>query len=75
MEDGQLVGTVDGVLGIVTGVLLGLARIIGQTAPLILGPYTKDIATNLFGGLMPTLPTMVTNDSALQTAVDRVSPP
>ncbi len=40
--------------GIVTGVLLGLARVMGETAPLlILGPYTKSIATNLFGGLMP----------------------
>ena len=61
--------------GIVTGVLLGLARIMGETAPLlILGPYTKDIATNLFGGLMPTLPTMINNDrqQALQPAVDRV---
>jgi phosphate transport system permease protein len=61
--------------GIVTGVLLGLARIMGETAPLlILGPYTKDIATNLFGGLMPTLPTMINIDrqQALQPAVDRV---
>ncbi len=39
--------------GIVTGILLGLARVMGETAPLlILGPYTKVIATNLFGGLM-----------------------
>jgi phosphate transport system permease protein len=61
--------------GIVTGVLLGLARIMGETAPLlILGPYTKDIATNLFGGFMPTLPTMINIDrqQALQPAVDRV---
>ena len=42
--------------GIVTGVLLGLARIMGETAPLlILGPYTKNIATDLFGGYMATL--------------------
>ena len=61
--------------GIITGVLLGLARIMGETAPLlILGPYTKDIATDLFGGLMPTLPTMINIDrqQALQPAVDRV---
>ena len=32
--------------GIVTGILLGLARVMGETAPLlILGPYTKNIAT------------------------------
>ena len=49
--------------GIVTGVLLGLARVMGETAPLlILGPYTKNLATNLFSGLMPTLPTMINQD-------------
>jgi phosphate transport system permease protein len=61
--------------GIITGILLGLARIMGETAPLlILGPYTKGIATNLFGGLMPTLPTMINQDrtEVLQPAVDRV---
>ena len=61
--------------GIVTGILLGLARIMGETAPLlILGPYTKTIATDLFGGLMPTLPTMINQDrtEVLQPAVDRV---
>jgi phosphate transport system permease protein len=61
--------------GIVTGILLGLARVMGETAPLIiLGPYTKSIATNLFSGLMGTLPTMINQDrtEALQPAVDRV---
>jgi len=61
--------------GIITGILLGLARVMGETAPLlILGPYTKDIATNLLGGLMPTLPTMINQDrtEVLQPAVDRV---
>ena len=61
--------------GIITGILLGLARVMGETAPLlILGPYTKNIATDLFGGLMPTLPTMINQDrtEVLQPAVDRV---
>ena len=61
--------------GIVTGVLLGLARVMGETAPLIvLGPYTKSIASDLFGGLMGTLPTMINQDrtEALQPAIDRV---
>ena len=61
--------------GIVTGILLGLARVMGETAPLlILGPYTKNIALDLFGGLMPTLPTMINQDrtEVLQPAVDRV---
>jgi len=47
----------------------------GETAPLlILGPYTKSIATDLFGGLMPTLPTMINQDrtEVLQPAVDRM---
>ncbi len=49
--------------GIVTGVMLGLARVMGETAPLlILGPYTKSIATNLFSGYIPTLPTMINQD-------------
>ena len=61
--------------GIITGVLLGLARVMGETAPLlILGPYTKSIATDLFGGYMATLPTMINQDrtASLQPAVDRV---
>ncbi len=49
--------------GIITGILLGLARIMGETAPLlILGPYTKAIASNLFSGNMATLPTMINQD-------------
>lgn len=61
--------------GIVTGILLGLARVMGETAPLIiLGPYTKSMASDLFSGLMGTLPTMINQDrtEALQPAVDRV---
>ncbi len=61
--------------GIVTGILLGLARIMGETAPLlILGPYTKAIWTNMFSGNMATLPTMINEDrtEALQPALDRV---
>ncbi|MFN8098963.1 MAG: phosphate ABC transporter permease PstA [Dermatophilaceae bacterium] len=49
--------------GIITGILLGLARVMGETAPLlILGPYTKAIASNLFDGNMATLPTMINQD-------------
>lgn len=61
--------------GILTGILLGLARVMGETAPLIiLGPYTKSMASNLFDGLMGTLPTMINQDrtEALQPAIDRV---
>ena len=39
--------------GIITGILLGLARVMGETAPLlILGPYSKTIRPNLFDGFM-----------------------
>jgi phosphate transport system permease protein len=61
--------------GIITGVMLGLARVMGETAPLlILGPYTKSIATNLFSGYVPTLPTMINQDrsEANPIAVERV---
>ncbi|MFZ0161126.1 MAG: phosphate ABC transporter permease PstA [Kineosporiaceae bacterium] len=62
--------------GIITGVLLGLARVMGETAPLlILGPYTKNIATNLFSGYMPTLPTMINQDrteTGIESAVERM---
>ena len=55
-----------------------IARVIGETAPLlILGPYTKSIATNLFSGPMPTLPTMINQDrtgSASTPAVERTGP-
>ena len=60
--------------GIITGVLLGLARIMGETAPLlVLGPYTPNIATNLFGGFTATLPTMLNTNrvESLQPAIDR----
>ncbi|MTB71031.1 phosphate ABC transporter permease PstA [Arsenicicoccus sp. MKL-02] len=62
--------------GIVTGVLLGLARVMGETAPLlILGPYTKNIHWDLFGGNMATLPTMINEERqflTLDAAHDRV---
>jgi phosphate transport system permease protein len=61
--------------GIVTGVLLGLARVMGETAPLlILGPYSKSINTNMFDGFMAALPTMINQDRTelSQPAIDRV---
>ncbi|MBB2900447.1 phosphate transport system permease protein [Kineococcus radiotolerans] len=61
--------------GIVTGVLLGLARVMGETAPLlILVGYSQSINTNLFSGNMAALPLMINNDrqQALAPAVERV---
>lgn len=54
--------------GIVTGILLGLARVMGETAPLIiLAPYTKYLQTDLFSNLMASLPTMI-NDNRIEVA-------
>lgn len=61
--------------GIMTGVFLGLARVMGETAPLlILGPYTTSINMNPFSGNMAALPTMINQDrnQALDPALDRV---
>ena len=61
--------------GIITGVLLGLARVMGETAPLlILVGYSQSINTNLFSGNMAALPLMINNDrqQALAPAVERV---
>jgi len=62
--------------GIVTGVLLGVARVMGETAPLlILAPYTKGFQRDLFNGNFPTLPMMINQDRgdlALAAAAERM---
>jgi phosphate transport system permease protein len=61
--------------GIVTGVMLGLARVMGETAPLlVLGPYAASINTNLFNGFQAALPTMIKDQfvNPDQPAVDRM---
>jgi phosphate transport system permease protein len=61
--------------GIMTGVFLGLARVMGETAPLlILGPYASAINFDPLHGNMATLPTMINQDrnQALDPALDRV---
>jgi len=61
--------------GIITGIMLGLARVMGETAPLlILGPYAAGINPNLFDGPMAALPTMIRENFGLpdQPAVDRM---
>jgi phosphate transport system permease protein len=61
--------------GIITGIMLGLARVMGETAPLlILGPYAAAINTNLFNGFQAALPTMIKDQFANpdQPAVDRM---
>jgi phosphate transport system permease protein len=61
--------------GIITGVLLGLARVMGETAPLlILGPYSASINSDLFNGPMAALPTMIKENfgNPQQASVDRL---
>jgi phosphate transport system permease protein len=50
--------------GIITGVMLGIARVIGETAPLlILVGYSKSINNNLFSGFQGSLPGMILNEA------------
>jgi phosphate transport system permease protein len=49
-----------GMSGIITGILLALARIMGETAPLlILVGYSQAMNFNIFGGFMGSLPGMM----------------
>jgi phosphate transport system permease protein len=60
--------------GIITGVMLGLARVMGETAPLlILTSYSKVINFDLFNGPIAALPTMINQDrsEALDPAINR----
>jgi phosphate transport system permease protein len=51
--------------GIVTGIMLGVARIMGETAPLLLlVGFTTSINTNLFSGPQATLPTIIFDQAA-----------
>ncbi len=48
--------------GIITGALLGFARVAGETAPLLLlAAYSPYLNENLFGGSMAALPTLINN--------------
>ena len=59
--------------GIVTGSLLGLARVAGETAPLLLlASYTPYLNQNSFSGVMAALPTMINGNFANLTG-DQVS--
>ncbi len=61
--------------GIVTGIMLGIARVIGETAPLlILVGYTKAINNNLVSGFQASLPGMIVDEAkniALPNPADR----
>ena len=62
--------------GILTGVVLGIARVMGETAPLlILIGYTQNLFLNPFGSSLGALPTMINAGIAVpegQPGADRV---
>jgi phosphate transport system permease protein len=60
--------------GIITGVMLAVARVMGETAPVLLTVFgSNSINTNPFNGPQASLPLFVYNEAGLpnQTAIDR----
>lgn len=58
------------VAGIMTGVTLAVARVIGETAPLLVAAgFTNNLNYNLFDGRMQSLPVMVYNQYVSQGTV------
>ena len=58
------------IAGIMTGVTLAIARVIGETAPLLVAAgFTNNLNYNLFEGRMQSLPVLVYNQYVSQGAV------
>ncbi|QIS01507.1 phosphate ABC transporter permease PstA [Nocardia brasiliensis] len=58
--------------GMISGILLALARVMGETAPvLVLVGYSKSINTNLFDGNMASLPLLIYQELANPEAAGR----
>ncbi|WP_069165644.1 phosphate ABC transporter permease PstA [Nocardia altamirensis] len=58
--------------GMISGILLALARVMGETAPvLVLVGYAKSINTNLFDGNMASLPLLIYQELANPEAAGR----
>ena len=60
--------------GIITGIMLGVARVIGETAPLLLlTGFTQSINQNMFSGPIAALPTIIYDQAQRpsQIAIDR----
>jgi phosphate transport system permease protein len=56
--------------GLVTGVVLAISRVIGETAPLlVVAGATDGVNTNLFDGRMTTLPVFIFSQYAASTPV------
>ncbi|MEP9382416.1 phosphate ABC transporter permease PstA [Nocardioides sp. KR10-350] len=57
--------------GIITGVMLAVSRVIGETAPLLVAIGSLDVMnTNLFSGRMQTLPVYILNEYKKSTPHD-----
>jgi phosphate transport system permease protein len=61
------------VSGIITGIMLAVARVMGETAPLlILVGYSQSMSFDIFSGFMGTLPGMMYNQSSAGAGVNPV---
>jgi phosphate transport system permease protein len=62
-----------GMSGIVTGIMLAVARVMGETAPLlILVGYAQAMNFNIFSGFMGSLPGMIYNQTSAGAGVNPV---
>jgi phosphate transport system permease protein len=62
-----------GLSGIVTGILLAVARVMGETAPLlILVGYAQSMNFDIFSGFMGTLPGMMYNQTSAGAGINPV---
>jgi phosphate transport system permease protein len=62
-----------GLSGIITGIMLALARVMGETAPLlILVGYAQSMNFDIFSGFMGTLPGMMYNQTSSGAGIDPV---
>lgn len=62
-----------GLSGIITGIMLAVARVMGETAPLlVLVGYSQPMTYNIFGGFMGSLPGMMYNQTSAGAGINPV---
>jgi phosphate transport system permease protein len=62
-----------GLSGIITGIMLAVARVMGETAPLlVLVGYSQPINYNIFSGFMGSLPGMMYNQTSAGAGINPV---
>jgi phosphate transport system permease protein len=62
-----------GLAGIITGIMLAVARVMGETAPLlILVGYSQSMNFNIFSGFMGSLPGMIYNQTSAGAGVNPI---